>query len=61
MREMAENVDDILKEIKARKEAKKVGGVDDTVGVERIPAAEIKKAGNHSDLKEIALRVEGRK
>jgi hypothetical protein len=59
---MAENADSILKEIKARKQAKKEGiETKELVGVENPPAIEIMNVLDNKDLKEIALRIEGKK
>ena len=55
---MAENADSIIREIKARKQAKK-GGME-TKKAEKEDT-QIKKASDHNDLKEVSLRVEGRK
>ena len=62
---MADNVDEILKEIKARKKAKKVVGAQPirkkAVSAEKIPEVKLKSVSGHMDLKEVALRVEGKK
>jgi hypothetical protein len=58
---MAENADDILKEIKARKQAKKEGIEIKEGGEVAAPIVEIKNISENIDLKEIALRIEGKK
>jgi hypothetical protein len=59
---MAENADNILKEIKARKQAKKEGiETKEEGGVETPPVVEIRNISENKDLKEIALRIEGKK
>jgi hypothetical protein len=59
---MAENAESILREIKARKQAKKQGiGTREEVRVETPTMVEIKNISENKDLKEIALRIEGKK
>ena len=64
---MAENADSILREIKARKQAKKEGketkGAGKKAGELEISPVfgKIKNLSDNKDLKEVASRVEGQK